>query len=50
MKQCNSYIKDITGNSYLYKNSQAVKKSVRPQDARIKKDVKSNLAAKKWLW
>jgi len=28
---------------------QAVKKSVQPQNARVKKDVKSEVAAKKWL-
>jgi len=33
---------------YIYKNSQAVK-SVRPQKARVKKDVESKVAAKKWL-
>jgi len=26
------------------------KKSVRPQKAIVKKDVKSKVAAKKWLW
>ena len=33
----------------LIKNSQAVKKGVAPKKAMVKKDVKSNVAAKKWL-
>ena len=34
---------------YLIKNSQAVKKSAAPKKAMVKKDVKSKVAAKKWL-
>ena len=34
---------------YLIKNSQAVKKGVAPKKAMVKKDVKSKVAAKKWL-
>ena len=34
---------------YLIKNSQAVKKGAAPIKARVKKDVKSKVAAKKWL-
>ena len=33
----------------LIKNSQAVKKGVAPKTAKVKKDVKSKVAAKKWL-
>ena len=35
---------------YLIKNSQAVKKGAAPKKAMVKKDVKSKVAAKKWLW
>ena len=34
---------------YLIKNSQAVKKGAAPIKAMVKKDVKSKVAAKKWL-
>ena len=34
---------------YLIKNSQAVKKGAAPKKAMLKKDVKSKMAAKKWL-
>ena len=34
---------------YLIKNSQAVKKGVAPKKTMVKKDVKSKVAAKKWL-
>ena len=34
---------------YLIKNSQAVKKGAAPKKAMMKKDVKSKVAAKKWL-
>ena len=34
---------------YLIKNSQAVKKGAPPKKAMVKKDVKSKVAAKKWL-
>ena len=34
---------------YLIKNSQAVKKGAAPEKAMVKKDVKSKVAAKKWL-
>ena len=34
---------------YLIKNSQAVKKGASPKKAKVKKDVKSKVAAKKWL-
>ena len=34
---------------YLIKNSQAVKKGVASKKARVKKDVKSKVASKKWL-
>ena len=33
----------------LIKNSQAVKKGAAPKKAMVKKDVKSKMAAKKWL-
>ena len=36
-------------NNYLIKNSQAVKKGAAPKKAMVKKDVKSKVAAKKWL-
>ena len=36
-------------NYNLIKNSQAVKKGVAPKKAMVKKDVKSKVAAKKWL-
>ena len=41
-----------TGNlmeGNLIKNSQAVKKGAAPKKAMVKKDVKSKVAAKKWL-
>ena len=34
---------------YLIKNSQAVKQGAAPKKAMVKKDVKSKVAAKKWL-
>ena len=34
---------------YLIKNSQAVKNGAAPKKAMVKKDVKSKVAAKKWL-
>ena len=34
---------------YLIKNSEAVKKGAAPKQAMVKKDVKSKVAAKKWL-
>ena len=37
------------GYIYLIKNSQAVKKGAAPKKAMVKKDVKSKVAAKKWL-
>ena len=36
-------------NNDLIKNSQAVKKGTAPNKAMVKKDVKSKVAAKKWL-
>ena len=42
ISKCTSYI-------YLIKNSQAVKKGAAPKKAMVKKDVKSKVAAKKWL-
>jgi len=36
-------------NIYLIQNSPAVKKCVAPKKAIVKKDVKSKVAAKKWL-
>ena len=36
-------------NINLIKNSQAVKKGAAPKKAMMKKDVKSKVAAKKWL-
>ena len=36
-------------NTYLIKNSQAVKKGAAPKKAMVKKDVKSKVVAKKWL-
>ena len=38
-----------TAKVYLIKNSQAVKKGAAPKKAMVKKDVKSKVAAKKWL-
>ena len=38
---------DIMDN--IIKNSQAVKKGAAPKKAMVKKDVKSKVAAKKWL-
>ena len=38
---------DYTNN--LIKNSQALKKGAAPKKAMVKKDVKSKVAAKKWL-
>ena len=38
-----------SGKSYLIQNSQAVKKSAALRKAMVKKDVKSKVAAKKWL-
>jgi len=35
---------------YLIQNSPAVKKGCGPKKAIVKKDVKSKMAAKKWLW
>ena len=46
------YIRQIPsgyGISNLIKNSQAVKKGAAPIKAMVKKDVKSKVAAKKWL-
>ena len=43
---CQLYTRDI---SNLIKNSQAVKKGAAPKKAMVKKDVKSKVAAKKWL-
>ena len=37
------------GSINLIKNSQAVKKGAAPKKAMVKKDVKSKVAAKKWL-
>ena len=39
----------IHNNINLIKNSQAVKKGAAPIKAMVKKDVKSKVAAKKWL-
>ena len=39
----------LSSNYYLIQNSQAVKKSVALRKAMVKKDVKSKVAAKKWL-
>ena len=45
-----SYFANVTNvNQYLIKNSQAVKKGAAPKKAMVKKDVKSKVAAKKWL-
>ena len=41
--------KRIAGKKNLIKNSQAVKKGAAPIKAMVKKDVKSKVAAKKWL-
>ena len=46
---CLFYSKGVFGGIYLNQNNQAVKKSVAPKKARMKKDVKSKMAAKKWL-
>ena len=45
----NIEIVSITDNNNLIKNSQAVKKGAAPKKAMVKKDVKSKVAAKKWL-
>ena len=39
----------LSANYNLIKNSQAVKKGAAPKKAMVKKDVKSKVAAKKWL-
>ena len=39
----------VTCSNNLIKNSQAVKKGAAPIKAMVKKDVKSKVAAKKWL-
>ena len=39
----------VVVNVYLIKNSQAVKKGAASKNAMVKKDVKSKVAAKKWL-
>ena len=39
----------VTCSNNLIKNSQAVKKGAAPKKAMVKKDVKSKVAAKKWL-
>ena len=46
-----TYIEGKFGYDYIYliKNSQAVKKGAAPKKAMVKKDVKSKVAAKKWL-
>ena len=46
------YLLIVTCDAMLYnliKNSQAVKKGAAPKKAMVKKDVKSKVAAKKWL-
>ena len=45
----NKYTNYIYIYIYLIKNSQAVKKGAAPKKAMVKKDVKSKVAAKKWL-
>jgi len=40
----------ITKRSDIYAKTAKLWKSVLPQNARVKKDVKSMVAAKKWLW
>ena len=42
-------LNNLTDKINLIKNSQAVKKGVAPKKAMVKKDVKSKVAAKKWL-
>ena len=44
-----NYFENVVANNYLIKNSQAVKKGAAPKKAMVKKDVKSKVAAKKWL-
>ena len=44
-----SHCDNICSKLYLIKNSQAVKKGAAPKKAMVKKDVKSKVAAKKWL-
>jgi len=39
----------LDGKHYLIQNSLAVKKVCGPKKAIVKKDVKSRMAAKKWL-
>ena len=43
------YTESVQYTIYLIKNSQAVKKGAAPKKAMVKKDVKSKVAAKKWL-
>ena len=42
-------LRGFFGNWNLIKNNQAVKKGAVPIKAIVKKDVKSKVAAKKWL-
>ena len=48
-KELVSTAAEISLKEYLIKNSQAVKKGAGPKKAMVKKDVKSKVAAKKWL-
>ena len=45
----NAYYSKKHGIDDLIKNSQAVKKGAAPKKAMVNKDVKSKVAAKKWL-
>ena len=47
--KCDVIMKKMKVLLYLIKNSQAVKKGAAPIKAMVKKDVKSKVAAKKWL-
>ena len=49
MYMCDCSIRVTAVLGYLIKNSQAVKKGAAPIKAMVKKDVKSKVAAKKWL-
>ena len=40
---------DISNHIFIYTKTASCEKRVQPQNARVKKDVKSKVAAKKWL-
>ena len=49
LQRCENCVFVLPVNNYLIKNSQAVKKGAAPIKAMVKKDVKSKVAAEKWL-